>query len=168
MTFEKPTAGQLKEIGKEFGFEMDDQYVSEVLTYMTPFADAYNTIEELPDALPAVKYARGDWHRPEGDENKNGGWYVKAEIKGADSGILAGKTVAIKDSACVAGIPMMNGASVLDGYVPDMDAGIVTLTGRTRTGICCSLSRWTKSALSATASHRTSFAMPFGSMPASL
>ena len=126
MTFEKPTAGQLKEIGKEFGFEMDDQYVSEVLDYMTPFADAYNAIEDLPDALPAVKYARGEWHRPEGDENRHGGWYVRAEIKGADGGILAGKTVAIKDSACVAGIPMMNGGSVLDGYVPDMDATVVT------------------------------------------
>ena len=126
MTFEKPTAGQLKEIGKEFGFEMDDQYVSEVLDYMTPFADAYNAIEDLPDALPAVKYARGEWHRPEGDENRHGGWYVRAEIKVADGGILAGKTVAIKDSACVAGIPMMNGGSVLDGYVPDMDATVVT------------------------------------------
>jgi hypothetical protein len=42
---------------------------------------------------------------------------------------------------------------------------IVTLTRRTRTGICGSLSRWTTSASSATGFHQTSFAMPFGSMP---
>ena len=47
-------------------------------------------------------------------------------IKGAPSGKLAGKTVAIKDNVCVAGVPMMNGASTLEGYVPDIDATIVT------------------------------------------
>ena len=39
---------------------------------------------------------------------------------------LAGKRVAIKDNICVAGVPMMNGASVLEGYVPDIDATVVT------------------------------------------
>ena len=51
---------------------------------------------------------------------------MKARIEGAAEGPLKGRTVAIKDSACVAGIPMMNGASVLEGYVPDMDASVVT------------------------------------------
>ena len=51
---------------------------------------------------------------------------MKARIEGAADGPLKGKTVAIKDSACVAGIPMMNGASVLEGYVPDIDATVVT------------------------------------------
>ena len=46
--------------------------------------------------------------------------------------------------------------------------GVVTLTGRTGTGICGSLSRWTKSALSVTDFHQTSFATLFGSMPGSL
>ena len=41
-------------------------------------------------------------------------------------GVLSGKTVAIKDNVCVAGVPMMNGTSVLEGYVPDVDATIVT------------------------------------------
>jgi amidase len=32
----------------------------------------------------------------------------------------------MKDNVCVAGIPMMNGSNVLEGYVPDVDATIVT------------------------------------------
>ena len=107
-------------------FDMDDQYVTDVLSFMEPFADSFNAVDQMPDALPEVKYPRGDWHRPDAEENEHGGWYVKTTIKGADSGVLAGKTVAIKDSACVADIPMMNGASVLEGYVPDMDATVVT------------------------------------------
>ena len=39
---------------------------------------------------------------------------------------LAGIPVAIKDNICVAGVPMMNGTSVLEGYVPDVDATLVT------------------------------------------
>jgi amidase len=40
--------------------------------------------------------------------------------------VLAGKRLAIKDNVCVAGVPMMNGASILEGYVPDQDATIIT------------------------------------------
>jgi amidase len=53
-------------------------------------------------------------------------WYYRCSIKGARAGKLKGKTIAIKDNICVAGIPMMNGCSVLEGYVPDIDATIVT------------------------------------------
>jgi len=41
-------------------------------------------------------------------------------------GKLSGKTIALKDNICLAGVPMMNGASTLEGYIPDMDATIVT------------------------------------------
>ena len=32
----------------------------------------------------------------------------------------------IKDNVCVAGVPMMNGTSVLEGYVPEVDATAVS------------------------------------------
>ena len=47
-------------------------------------------------------------------------------IKGASSGKLAGKKIALKDNVSLAGVPMMNGASTLEGYTPDTDATIVT------------------------------------------
>jgi amidase len=34
--------------------------------------------------------------------------------------------VVLKDNICLAGVPMMNGASTLKGYVPDIDATVVT------------------------------------------
>ena len=34
--------------------------------------------------------------------------------------------MALKDNVCVAGVPMMNGASTLEGYMPDVDATVVT------------------------------------------
>ena len=52
--------------------------------------------------------------------------YWKCNITGSDSGSLVGKRVAIKDNIAVAGVPMMNGSRVLEGYVPEFDATIVT------------------------------------------
>jgi amidase len=53
-------------------------------------------------------------------------WAVKSEVRGAAHGPLAGKRVVLKDNVCLAGVPMMNGASSLEGYVPDLDATLVT------------------------------------------
>ncbi len=35
-------------------------------------------------------------------------------------------TAALKDNVLVAGVPMMNGSSFMDGYVPELDATVVT------------------------------------------
>jgi amidase len=50
---------------------------------------------------------------------------MKTAIKGAPSGKLFGRRVALKDNICLAGVPMMIGANILEGYVPDVDATIV-------------------------------------------
>lgn len=50
----------------------------------------------------------------------------RCDIQGASSGKLAGKTVAIKDNVAVAGVPMSNGSQLLDGYVPEYDASVIT------------------------------------------
>ena len=34
--------------------------------------------------------------------------------------------MAVKDNICVAGVPMMNGSRVLESYVPEVDATVVT------------------------------------------
>jgi amidase len=87
---------------------------------------AFTRLEQLDDRKPRVKYKREAGYRPAPWENRLNAWYWKCSIKGAPSGKLAGKRVAIKDNVCVAGIPMMNGSSVLEGYVPDVDASVIT------------------------------------------
>ena len=34
--------------------------------------------------------------------------------------------MALKDNICLAGVPMMNGSATLEGYIPDVDATVVT------------------------------------------
>ena len=126
MEFKLPNPDQLRKLGAEMGMDITADYANQMIEYITPFADGYRMIASLGDELPPIKYPRGGFYRPEGDENKYGAWAVKAHIKGAKSGKLAGKKVAIKDTYCVAGLPLTNGASVLEGYVPEFDATIVT------------------------------------------
>ena len=53
---------------------------------------------------------------------------MRTDIPGAKSGKLLNKKVAIKDNIAVAGVPMMNGSKLVEGYVPEYDATVVTRT----------------------------------------
>src|SRR5689334_301105 len=123
-----PTPAELHGVAAALGLHLSDADVASYLELMTGAIDGYNALAEMPAALPAVKYPRTPGYFPEGEDNPNNAWYVKTTIKGAPGGKLAGKTVAVKDNVCVAGLPMMNGASTLEGYVPDLDATVVERT----------------------------------------
>ena len=126
MTVKRPNLSQLRAVAEDLGMNMSPADLESYSELLQPNFAAYDVIEAMPDYLPEVKYPRTPGYRPEGEENKHNAWYVKTNIKGAPSGKLSGKTIAIKDNVCVAGVPMMNGASTLEGYVPDTDATIVT------------------------------------------
>lgn len=126
MTAQRPTFAQLKEIVEELGMHMSDARIQEFLDVMQGTLDAYDVVDGLPDYLPPVLYPRTSGSRPSQDENPLNAWYVKTEVRGAPRGPLHGRTVALKDNVCLAGVPMMNGASTLKGYTPDVDATIVT------------------------------------------
>ena len=126
MTVQRPTLAQLKEIVRELGMSMSDTRVQEFLDVMQGTLDAYDVVDAMPDNLPPVLYPRTAGYRPSPEENPLNAWYVKTEVRGAPRGPLHGRTVALKDNVCLAGVPMMNGASTLKGYTPDVDATIVT------------------------------------------
>jgi amidase len=124
--FDKPTLADLRRCAEQIGLNASDAYLEAALRITGPLAAAYAALDAADDELPPVKYPRGASHRPSEAENPHGAWYVKTAIDGASGGKLAGKRVAVKDNVCVAGVPMMIGAKLLDGCVPEMDATIVT------------------------------------------
>ena len=122
----RPTDQQLRELAASFGANLtneDTEFFSEVLG---PMFDLTDTALTGPDVLPEVKYPRNPGVRPEPEDNPLNAWYYKTDIKGASKGKLSGRTVALKDTVLLAGVPLMNGASVMEGYVPEVDATIVT------------------------------------------
>lgn len=121
-----PTREQLVEISKTFGLHLTDPDVESFRGLIASTIASYRRLDELVEPAEPVRYPRTGGYRPEPEENLLNAWYYKCSIRGAEDGMLAGKRIAIKDNVCVAGIPMMNGTAVLEGYVPDSDATIVT------------------------------------------
>jgi amidase len=126
MTVQLPTPEQVRAAAGEVGLSLTDADVQSYIGLMKASVDAYNVVDAMPDCLPEVKYPRTPGRFPSAEENTHNAWYVKTSIRGANTGPLKGKKVAIKDNAMVAGVPMMNGNSILEGYVPEIDATVVT------------------------------------------
>src|SRR5438128_1556141 len=122
----KPTIEQLRDMTHIYGLHMSDADLESFRGLMSATFESYRRIDQLTEPALAVRYARTGGYRPPAEENPLNAWYQKCSIKGAASGVLSGKRIAIKDNVCVAGVPMMNGSSVLEGYVPEFDATIVT------------------------------------------
>lgn len=125
MSIERPSMNQLRSVAEDLGFRMTDSDLASFLAIMNDALEAYGVVDAMADYLPPVRYPRDPGYRPQGNENRFGAWYVKTSVKGAATGRLAGRTVALKDNICLAGVPMMGGASILEGYTPDIDATIV-------------------------------------------
>src|SRR5689334_5681477 len=125
MAVQVPTPAQMGKIAEDLGLSMTDADLKSFIEAMRPNVAAYNVVDAMPDNLPPVKYPRTPGVRPPAAENKHNAWYVKTTVPGAASGKLKGKTVVLKDNVMLAGVPMMNGAATLEGYIPDIDATIV-------------------------------------------
>jgi amidase len=121
-----PTQSQLRAVAEQCGLSLTDDDVASFRGLMQGSVDAYNLVAAMPDEVPSVNYPRTPGYRPAPEDNPRNAWYRKSTVKGAASGKLKGKTIALKDNIMLAGVPMMNGSATLEGYVPDFDATIVT------------------------------------------
>src|SRR6266403_4294585 len=122
----KPPLNELERISKSYGLQLSRDDLESFRKLMDGVLASYRRLDQFAEPTLPVKYRRDAGYRPASSENRLNAWYWRCSIKGAPSGPLAGKKIAIKDNVCVAGIPMMDGSNVLEGYVPDVDATIVT------------------------------------------
>ena len=121
-----PRAEEVATIAKELGFSFSEEDVQSFTALLAGPIASYNRLDELVEPKLPVKYSRMPGHRPKFDENPLNAWAWKAEVKGAAKGQLEGKTIALKDNISLAGVPMSNGTSIMEGFVPDIDATVVT------------------------------------------
>ncbi len=126
MAVKHPSPKQVADIAQEIGLDLSRADVASFHALMAGGIEAINAVDRMADELPPVKYPRTAGTHPTGDENEFNAWYVKTSVRGAASGKLAGRQVVLKDNILLAGVPMMNGSATLQGYVPDMDATLVT------------------------------------------
>src|ERR1700726_1636813 len=137
MVVRLPTLEQIDNLGSDFGLVLTvDEAAAFQQAFKGPLA-SYGRLDELVQPTLAPVGLRSPGYRPSALENPYGAWYWKTNIHIGGEGLLSGKKVAIKDNICVSGVPMMNGSALLEGYVPEFDATVVTRileAGRTVAG----------------------------------
>ncbi len=120
-----PTLDQIREIGNWMYLDMSDE---EAKTYQDIIAAALpviDRVDDLPQPRFEIKYPRTPGYRPTEEEDPFNVFVTRCEIKGAPTGKLAGKKVAVKDNIAVAGVPMTNGNRSMTDVIPDFDAVVV-------------------------------------------
>jgi amidase len=127
MTVKRPTAAEIAAAAEAIGLRLGEADIAEFTAMIGDTVEAYYApFDSLPDYVPQPKYPRTPGYRPDAAEDPLHAWYVKTSVKGARRGKLKGRQVVLKDNIALAGVPMMNGASTLEGYVPDVDATVAT------------------------------------------
>jgi len=126
MPIKPPSVDDLARAARALRLDLSASDLESFRQLLQPLVLAYARLDQLEDAAPIIKYPRDDGWRPAAEQNPLNGWYWRCEIHGAGEGLLKNKTFAIKDNVAVAGIPMMNGTKLLEGFVADIDATVVT------------------------------------------
>lgn len=119
-----PSKDDIATIGRRYGFALPDTELASITAIVAANVASYDRVEELYEQLREHPPQR-DFSFPSEADNPLGAWYVRTRLAGAQTGPLAGKTVAIKDNIAIAGLPMMNGSRSVEGYTPSEDATVV-------------------------------------------
>ena len=125
MSIRPPSPDELRAIARENGLELSEADLEIYRNLMTASLGAFAALDTEPAALPEPPAGRR-WWEPREEDNPHGAWYVRCEIRTRDDGPLAGLRFAAKDNVMVAGLPLLNGSPILEGYIAEVDAAIVT------------------------------------------
>ena len=126
MTVKRPGREDMVDIAEYYGMSFSDSELGEYQQLLTDLLASYDRIDELEAPVLVSDYKRDEGSAADPQDNPHNAWYWKTTIDGSKEGPLKGKSIAIKDNICIAGVPMMNGSRALEGYIPDNDATVVT------------------------------------------
>jgi amidase len=107
--------------------DLTDDEIADYRELITDILSSYQVVRNLgqPEPPQSTLRQRNPGRRARRDDPYNA-WITRCEVTGADDGRIAGWDVAIKDNISVAGVEMTCGSQVMEGYVPNIDATLVT------------------------------------------
>lgn len=127
---ERPDQEELRAVARSIGLSLSpeelDDYVGLVGTAVSGAGEPAS-IEPVEAVLePDAASARGEAYRPDPEEDPLNAWLLKLTVDPLGEGPLSGVTVGLKDSIALAGYEMTAGSTVLEGFVPRIDAPVVS------------------------------------------
>jgi amidase len=122
-----PTGENIKKLADQYGLGVTAEQASEYAHLISDLLPAYKLVGEIAaEQKPLASTTSRDFYYPHSSENIDNAWHIKTSITTHQSGRLAGKRIALKDSVMLAGVPFLNGSNIYEGFTPDVDATVVT------------------------------------------
>ena len=109
MTLRRPSNADLFDIGERYHLHLTEDEFDVMAELVGAVMGGYDELEQYPDPLreviPAVRVPGA---RPGPEEDPCNGVVRACSVKalGGGDGLLAGKRIGIKDTVCIAGIPI--------------------------------------------------------------
>jgi amidase len=123
---ELPSVEEVQAIGSGLGMSLSAEDAGSFREMMRAAFYSAGRVAELEEPTLPVKYPRDGGYRPDFAENPYNAWYWRCDVRGAEGGPLEDMRIGLKDTFCLAGVPMSAGSHIVEGYVPDVDATVVT------------------------------------------
>ena len=128
MPLRRPSKAELVAISSKRHLQLSEVELEDLYELVCDNLTLYDELEQYPDPVrevaPAVRLP-GRRLTPDEDPLNAVVRTCSVKIPGA-KGKLAGKLIGVKDTICVAGIPISCASRLLYDYTPDIDATIVT------------------------------------------
>lgn len=122
-----PTAEQVLDHAKRLHLRPTPELLTLLTSMVGGMVDGANRLDDLDEpVVPPTRWTDRDAGRPPiaGEDPLNA--FIRwCRVPGATEGVLAGRTLAVKDSIAVAGVPMTNGGRRVPVLVPSEDATVV-------------------------------------------
>ena len=124
-----PSTKNQRLLASQNHFRLTEKELRTFAPFISGMMESYDRLDQLSQRLSPhekIKLTRGGY-RPKQKENPFGAWAWKCSIKNsASQGKLSGKKIAVKDNVAVAGIPLTDGSPLLNGFIPMVDATIIS------------------------------------------
>lgn len=127
MPLRRPSLADLQQASHNRHLRLTEAELADYYELVCENIALYDELEQYPDpqraVLPAVRVPLG---RPAPAADPLNAIIQRCSVKADATGSLSGKRIGVKDTICVAGIPMTCASRLLYGFTPDIDATIVT------------------------------------------
>jgi amidase len=127
MTIRRPSKEDLLDISDRYHLRLTEAELEDFHEIVKDVIAGYDELDQYPDpvreVVPAVRVPGA---RPSKEEDPLNAVVRNCSVKAVDAnGPLSGKRIGIKDTVCIAGIPITCASRLLYDYVPDIDATII-------------------------------------------
>lgn len=121
-----PSSDQIVRYGRFLGVDLDEEDAELLPRWLADALGQLEALDDLPEEpVPLIYTNRDPGRSPKDGEDPCNAFIRFCEVRGAPSGPLAGKRLAVKDCIAVAGVPQSDGGGRRPHLVPTEDSVVV-------------------------------------------